>query len=234
VALNAVSAGGLLTYLGAFLAEQLGLGTGQVGIAYMVAGGGFFLGSLAAGGRLGHVRPRRLAGWSYVAAGLAVCPTFAAPVGSVAVVALLAGQAFAAGVAAVALATLLLGETPGGAATTMVLKGSLFNLGTAGGGVLGGLLLAAGGYAALGFGLPLFSVAAALLVLRPGDPPARPAQQERRAAAVATLRRSESDVVPLFPTLPDAVGAAGPSGWPAEGGERPALPPEAAVGLLGH
>jgi MFS transporter, DHA1 family, inner membrane transport protein len=174
VALNAVSVGGLLTYLGAFLGEQLGLGTGQVGIAYTVAGTGFFLGSLAAGGRLGRVRPRRLAGWSYVAAGLALCPTFAAPVGPAAVVALLVVQAFAAGVAAVALAALLLGETPGGAATTMALNGSLFNLGTAGGGALGGLLLAAGGYPALGLGLPVFGVAAALLVLRSGAPPATP------------------------------------------------------------
>lgn len=172
VALAAVSSGGLLTYLGAFLADRVGLGTGQVGIAYTVGGTGFFLGGLAAGGRLGCVPPRRLAAWSYAAAGLTVCPIFATLVGPAAVVALLAVQAFAAGVGGVALATLLLGETSGGAATTMVLNGSLFNLGAAGGGALGGLLLATGGYAALGLGLPVFAVTAALLVQRPAEPPA--------------------------------------------------------------
>jgi predicted MFS family arabinose efflux permease len=171
-ALNAVATGGLLTYLGAFLGDRFGLGTELVGLAYTVGGTGFFLGSLAAGGPLGRVRSRRLAGGSSAAVGLALCPLFAAPGGSVGAVALFAGLAFAAGVGAVALAALLLGETPGGAATTMVLNGSLANLGTAGGGALGGLLLAAGGYAALGLGLPVFAVAAALLVLRPEAPPA--------------------------------------------------------------
>lgn len=170
VALTGVTAGGLLTYLGAFLGDRLGFGTGQVGISYMVGGTGYFLGSLAAGGRLGRVRSRRLAAGSYAAAGMMVCPIFATPVGPVAVLALVAGQAFAAGLGAVTLASLLLGETTGGAATTMVLNGSLFNLGTAGGGALGGLLLAVRGYATLGFGLPVFAVAAALLVLRPGAP----------------------------------------------------------------
>ena len=50
----------------------------------------------------------------------------------------------------------------------MALNGSLYNLGSAAGGALGGLLLAAGGYGALGLGLPLFAGAAALLAGRHG------------------------------------------------------------------
>jgi predicted MFS family arabinose efflux permease len=176
-----VAMGGLLTYVGAFLAERLGLGTGQVGLAYTVGGAGYLLGSLAAGGPLRRVRPRRLAAGGYAAAGLAVGPLFAAPGGAVGAVALFAGLAFAAGVGTVSVAALLLGESPGGAATTMVLNGSLFNLGSAGGGALGGLLLAAGGYTALGLGLPAFAVAAALLVLRPGATPAMSRGEASRA-----------------------------------------------------
>jgi predicted MFS family arabinose efflux permease len=61
----------------------------------------------------------------------------------------------------------LTAETPSGAGTTMTLNGSLFNLGGAGGGVIGGLLLAWSGYEALAIGLPLFAASAAVLSWRP-------------------------------------------------------------------
>jgi len=52
----------------------------------------------------------------------------------------------------------------------MVLNGSVLNVGAAIGLGLGGLLLAVGGYGALGVGLPLFAFFAAGLILafRPG------------------------------------------------------------------
>jgi predicted MFS family arabinose efflux permease len=52
----------------------------------------------------------------------------------------------------------------------MVLNGSVLNLGTAGGAILGGALIAIGGYAALGIGLPIFALVAALLAWWPGSP----------------------------------------------------------------
>lgn len=73
-------------------------------------------------------------------------------------------------VAFVEVATLLVDETPGGAATTMVLNGLVFNLGTSVGAALGGLLIAFGGYDALGLGLPAFARAAGVLVFVPGEP----------------------------------------------------------------
>jgi predicted MFS family arabinose efflux permease len=50
----------------------------------------------------------------------------------------------------------------------MALNGAVFNVGAAGGAGMGGLLLALGGYDALGLGLPVFALAAALVVWRPG------------------------------------------------------------------
>jgi predicted MFS family arabinose efflux permease len=88
-------------------------------------------------------------------------------VSDVAAVALLALAGFAGALAFVGVATVLVEETPGGAATTMVLNGSIFNLGTAVGAALGGLLLAYGGFGALGVGLSAFAVAAGLLALVP-------------------------------------------------------------------
>ena len=49
----------------------------------------------------------------------------------------------------------------------MVLNGSVINLGSAVGALVGGILISAGGYTALGIGLPLFSVAAAILAIWP-------------------------------------------------------------------
>ena len=62
---------------------------------------------------------------------------------------------------------LLTAETRSGAGTTMTLNGSLFNLGAAGGGAIGGMLLALSGYEALAIGLPIFGLGAALLSWRP-------------------------------------------------------------------
>jgi predicted MFS family arabinose efflux permease len=50
----------------------------------------------------------------------------------------------------------------------MTLHGSLFNLGAAAGGSIGGLLLASAGYGALAIGLPVFGLGSALLAWWPG------------------------------------------------------------------
>ena len=49
----------------------------------------------------------------------------------------------------------------------MVLNGAVFNLGTAAGVAASGLLIALGGYAALGLALPLAAAVAAGVVWRP-------------------------------------------------------------------
>jgi predicted MFS family arabinose efflux permease len=85
---------------------------------------------------------------------------------------LLIAASFAAAAAGVGVTSLLASESPAGAGTTMVLNGSILNLGAAGSAALGGSLIAFGGYPALGIGLPIFAFAAAVLAAWPGGHPA--------------------------------------------------------------
>jgi len=164
--LGAVCWYGLLTYLGAFLAEALGMGTGHVGLVYMAAGSGFFLGSLAVGGPLARVPAHTLVVTGYTAMALLMAVAFSARLGTTGSAALIAIAAFVMGLEVVGMAALLTAETPSGPGTTMSLSGSLFNFGAAGGGAIGGALLAFSGYDALAAGLPVFGLAAALLSWR--------------------------------------------------------------------
>jgi DHA1 family inner membrane transport protein len=159
---------GLLTYFGAFLSQKLGLSTGQVGLAYMLGGGGYFLGSLAAGGPLGRIPPRPLLVGGNVVMALLMGLAFSAVLGPIGSVAVLPLAALAGAFGWVAIASLLTAESPAGAGTTMTLHGSLFNLGAAAGGAIGGLLLAFAGYGALAIGLPIFGLGSALLAWWPG------------------------------------------------------------------
>jgi len=159
---------GLLTYLGAFLVEALGLGTAHVGIAYMAAGTGYCLGSLAVGGPLARFPTRRLVVFGYVAAALLIALAFSARVGTTGSIVLVTGASLMMGLEGVAMTALMTAETPSGAGTTMTLSGSLFNLGAAGGSAIGGALLALSGYQALAIGLPVFALGAALLSWQPG------------------------------------------------------------------
>ena len=154
---------GMLTYIGAFLGEELGLSTRNIGLAYMLGGSGYFLGSLLAGGPLRAVPARALLASGNVAMALFMGLAFSGVLGTAGTVAALPAAGFAGALGWVGLAALLTAETPAGVGTTMTLHGSLFNLGAAGGGAAGGLLLSFGGYGALAFVLPLFGLASALL-----------------------------------------------------------------------
>jgi MFS transporter, DHA1 family, inner membrane transport protein len=166
--LRAVCWYGLLTYFGAFLSQKLGLSTSQVGLAYMLGGGGYFLGSLVAGGPLGRIPPRSLLVGGNVVMALLMGLAFSAVLGPIGTVAVLPFAALAGAFGWVAIASLLTAESPAGAGTTMTLHGSLFNLGAAAGGAIGGLLLAFAGYGALAIGLPIFGLGSALLAWWPG------------------------------------------------------------------
>jgi predicted MFS family arabinose efflux permease len=166
--LRAICWFGLLTYFGAFLAQKLALSTGLVGVAYMLGGGGYFLGSVLSGGALGRVPPRTLLVAGNVAMALLMGLAFSEILGPIGTVAMLPLAGFAGALGWVAVAALLTANSPAGAGTTMTLHGSLFNLGAAAGGALGGLLLAIAGYGALAIGLPIFGLGAALLAWWPG------------------------------------------------------------------
>jgi len=165
--LRAICWFGLLTYFGAFLAQELALSTGLIGIAYMLGGGGYFLGSVLSGGPLGGVPPRTLLVSGNIAMALLMGLAFSAILGPLGTVAMLPLAGFAGALGWVAVAALLTSGSPAGAGTTMTLHGSLFNLGAAAGGAIGGLLLAFAGYGALAIGLPIFGLASALLAWWP-------------------------------------------------------------------
>ena len=165
--LRAICWFGLLTYFGAFLAEELALSTGLVGLAYMLGGSGYFLGSVLSGGPLGVVPPRTLLVAGNIAMALLMGLAFSAILGPIGTVVMLPLAGFAGAFGWVAVAALLTAHSPAGAGTTMTLHGSLFNLGAAAGGAIGGLLLALAGYGALAIGLPIFGLGSALLAWWP-------------------------------------------------------------------
>jgi DHA1 family inner membrane transport protein len=175
--LGAVCWFGLLTYLGAFLVEALGMSPGQVGLVYMGGGTGYFLGSLAVGGPLARVPARTLVVGGYIATAFLMALAFSARLGTTGSAVLIAGAALAMGLEVVGMIALLTAETPSGAATTLTLNAAVFNLGAAGGGAIGGVLIALSGYDALAVGLPLFAVAAALLSWQPASPPSAAAPE---------------------------------------------------------
>jgi len=152
--------------MGAFLGTVVGFSPPHVGLVYALAGGAYTAGSIAAGSHLGGASPRLVVAVSSVIGGVLVAPLFFLPVPWVVIPLLLVASA-AAAICSVSVVALLADESPAGAGTTMVLNGSVLNLGTAGGAILGGALIAFGGYPALGIGLPLFALAAAALAWWP-------------------------------------------------------------------
>jgi len=167
--LRSVTWVGTLIYLGAYFADVHGLSVDRIGLALMVFGFGYLIGSVAAGGWLGHYSLNTLFMVSTLLMSLLVAALLAIPMPVILATLLLGGAAVASGVGWVALTTLLVRETPAGRGTTMVLNGTMFSLGTAGGGIAVGLLIAVGGYVAMGVVLPLFAVCAVVVLWRIGE-----------------------------------------------------------------
>jgi predicted MFS family arabinose efflux permease len=152
------------TYMGAFFVERYGFTTQQVGWTYTVVGLALFGGALTAGGRLGALPQRPLVVATSGLMGLALAAALLLPVGPAAAIGLMVLNCLLGSSGGVLGTLLLVGETPGGRATTLTLNQAGMSLGTALGSSLGGLLLALGGYAALGVGVPLLGLASAALV----------------------------------------------------------------------
>ena len=155
---------GLVGYFGAFLSDELGLSVSWIGLAYMMGGGGYVTGSLIAGKVLARLPARLVIGVTNITIAIAVGLTFYLVQGPAGAIFMLFVSGIAGSLSFVGTVTLLSLETPGGAGTTMSLSGALTNLGAAGGGAIGGSLLATGGYEALALGLPLFAVSTVLLL----------------------------------------------------------------------
>ena len=154
-----------IAYLGAFLEDEVGLRARYVGFVFMASGIANVTGNLV-GGRLHVGSTRRGIISAFLLSAGAVAVLFSVD-SLAAVVPLLMVASFSNAIAGFGTTTLLATETRGGTGTTMVLNGSILNFGAAAGAGLGGLLLGIGGYEALAIGLPLFGIAAAVLIAWP-------------------------------------------------------------------
>lgn len=164
--LRGIAWSGAVTYLSGFFAQQYGYLPAQFAVVMLIAGVAYLLGSVITG-RLTGVPPRTGIGVATIALAVLLGLTYLLPVGAVATMSFITGACVVASFGWVHLTTLLASETPAGRGTTMIFQGVLFNLGGAAGGAVGGMLLASGGYGALGIAFPCFAVASALCVWRP-------------------------------------------------------------------
>jgi predicted MFS family arabinose efflux permease len=154
----------MATYLGAFYADRFDYTTRQIGWVYFVPGATLFLGSMAAGGRVGALPLRPLITTAWIVKGIAIAGLLTLPIPALPGLVLLGVQGITTGVAAVAVVLLLIRESPAGRATTLTLNTVALSLGTALGSTLGGALLAIGDYALLGLASFLLSCGSAALV----------------------------------------------------------------------
>ena len=158
----------MATYLGAFYTERYGYTTQQIGWVYFVPGVTLFLGSLAAGGRVGALPLRPLVVTTRVVTGLAITGALSLPIPALVGIGLLAVQGMTTGVSGVAIVFLLIRESPAGRATTMTLNTAALSMGAALGSALGGLVLSVGGFAPVGLCALLLSASSAYLVWSTG------------------------------------------------------------------
>jgi DHA1 family inner membrane transport protein len=151
------------TYLAAFLIEVHGFTVQDAGWVYLFGGGGVMVGTMLTGTRLG-AKPRPLMIASHVCAALVFACAMVPPLPGPAVVVLVGLAMVFQGLYGVPNLMVLNAETPVGRATTMTLNSSAMSLGTALGGVVGGIALSLGGYSALGLCAPIFPLVGAGLI----------------------------------------------------------------------
>jgi predicted MFS family arabinose efflux permease len=192
--LRAVCWFGFVTYLGAFLNERLGLSTPRIGLVYMLAGSGYFLGSLAAAGPLARVAPLPLLALGNSVMAIIAGVVYTGGLGTTLTIAVIPVLTFAGAVGWVGLVGLLADRTPLAAGTTMALNGSLMNFGAFGGSATGGALLALSGYTGLAVGLAVIGLLSAIVA---GVP--------RRGQSVGVSVGQDDLVAPAGANLPEPV-----------------------------
>ncbi|HUG16670.1 MAG TPA: MFS transporter [Thermomicrobiales bacterium] len=167
VLLRSIGWMGCLLYFGAYLRHAYAADHRAIGWAFMAAGGGFLVGSVFAGSMLKNVELRPL--YSVASFTIAPCTAIAMlfPISIIASVAAFSGAAICASIGQSSMATLLADTTPAGRNSTMSLNTAVASLGTAGGSLIGAVLIVVGGYALLGVGLAGFTALSAVLVVWP-------------------------------------------------------------------
>ncbi len=164
---------GTLTYLGAFYITRFGLSAGTASPLLALTAFGFIGGSLVAA-RLARSRaPQVVVLAAACVSAVLIALALGRPLALLAAVGLLTGFGLSQGVRGATSNTLGLKQAPRYRGTMMALRASVVQLGYVLGGVVGGLVLERGGYAALGFVFGLMIAAGGLGTLllvedRPG------------------------------------------------------------------
>ena len=156
-----------LTYRARFWARSSASARNRSGWSTCSVGAAYAIGSAMAMGRLGRVPARTMVSLSTLISGVLVDPTLMVSAPLVVLPLLLGAKSLASAICRAGVVSLLAAESPAGAGTTMLLNGSVINFGSAGGAIIGGALIALGGYSALGIGLPICAAVAAMLAWWP-------------------------------------------------------------------
>ena len=177
--LRGICASLVFIYFGAFLIERHGLTVPEVGWAYTGTGIGFLVGSLAVAGRLGRMSLWSLQIVGLALAGLVMAAPMIFPLGALVAIAMVTAGFTVIAIVNTAGTTVLASLTPAGYATTMTGNQAANVAGWAAGGSVGGLLIALGGYGALGWSTLVAGVVAGLVVWL-----VRPRPTSRKIAAL--------------------------------------------------
>jgi MFS transporter, DHA1 family, inner membrane transport protein len=161
---------GALTYLGAYLMQELGASIGAVGYVFMLGGACFFLGNRSAVWLTNVWSPQSVIILVGLILGMTVVFVFSLST-SMAVAVIAAAMMCAASGIGIPVITILISETATGRhGTVMMLRQFTLGMGSALGAAFGGLLLMLGGFGLLGMGfasIVLLAVFSMLLALRP-------------------------------------------------------------------
>lgn len=159
--LRGVAWSGTLTYIGAFLVDELDRSLRVAGLVQVVVGPGFMIGSLLVGSSLRRYDGRMTFIFSVMVMAGTMTAIFTGQPMLAVVFALIFVCAFFGGIAEVTAVTMMSSETPTSQGTAMALNSSVVRFGSAGGAFIGGTLLTIGGYSLLGFGYPVILALAA-------------------------------------------------------------------------
>jgi predicted MFS family arabinose efflux permease len=166
---------GLLTFVGAFFVEQLAVGEATAGWLLAAGAAAYVVASTRSAGLVARI-PRRLlvAGSALGMAALLPALLSLERLGTATAVSVFCLIGLAAGVRTPASSGLGLDQLPGHAGAMMAIRTAVTQLGYLLGAVVGGTVIAAGGYGALGGVLSAGMAGSALLVLRVRDPAPEP------------------------------------------------------------
>jgi predicted MFS family arabinose efflux permease len=184
----------LLTFIGAFFIEELGVREAAAGWLLASGAAAHFVASTRSGGLVERVSRRRLVAASALVMG-ALLPLQLSATGSVPLaVGVFCLIGLAAGIRSPASAGLGLAQLPEHPGAMMAARTAATQLGYLLGAIVGGALVAGAGYAVLGFVLAAGMATSALLVLRVDDPLAP------RASCGATALATSSSCLASSPS----------------------------------